>query len=58
MTTELGKISWFVLNDLLAAGKRFYESAAREKKAQQAASAPAGSFGRRKRRKLKEREPW
>ena len=55
---SIRQINWLVLNELLEAGGRFYEQAQAEKKAQGKARAFAGHSSRRKRQRLKERDPW
>ena len=55
--TELSEVRWLVLNDLLAAGQRFYAEA----QASSVARPRGRTFSRflaQKRPRLKEREPW
>ena len=55
---SIRQLNWLVLNDLLDAGRRFYDQAQAEKRARGKARAFAGHASGPKRQRLKERDPW
>ena len=57
VSTDLRDVRWLVLNDLLDAGARFFREAAASTGSGKSSGRGGGVAGR-KRKKLKERDPW